>query len=105
MTTVGSIIQLTADDNRKLSASLIDSTKLVAEMTAWRPIATAPIDGTDILLWWKSCKVPAVGSWSFDDDADSDDVKEGWRCDGDDCIPRNQQDCTHWMPLPAGPTA
>lgn len=30
---------------------------------------------------------------------------EGWRCVDDEAIPRNQGDCTHWMPLPAAPNA
>lgn len=66
----------------------------------WKPIATAPKDGAAIILWWRYCKHPAVGRW-FDAD---DENREGWRCDGDECVPKNQKDCTHWMPLPKPPT-
>src|ERR1041385_3826735 len=60
----------------------------------WRTIETAPKTGEPILLWGQYCQVPAGGRW------EQSKRREGWRCDGDQCIPRNQQDCTHWMPLP-----
>lgn len=74
----------------------------------WRTIDSAPKDGQDILLWWRLCTNPSVGRWSIDDAFDEHDEgwpcpEEGWRSDGDQCIPRNQSDCTHWMPLPAAP--
>ena len=61
----------------------------------WQPIETAPQDGHQILLWWRFRRYPATGSYYVDE------TGAGWRCDGDQCIPKNQQDCTHWMPLPA----
>ncbi len=63
---------------------------------AWRPIASAP-KGKAVLLSWKHCKDPSVGRWEHDG------IREGWRCDGDQCVPKNQADCTHWMPLPLPP--
>jgi len=65
----------------------------------WQPIQTAPKSGKAILLWWSCCKDPAVGRW------EDDGRKEGWRCDGDQCVPKNQNFCTHWMPLPEPPNA
>lgn len=62
----------------------------------WRPIKTAP-KADAVLLWWKGCKYPSVGRWVFDG------VREGWKCDGDLCVPKNQHHCTHWMPLPDPP--
>lgn len=89
--------------------------KLAAEsslhrVSAWQPIETAPKDGCEILLWWVRCKTPSVGYW-MDDPDDSFVAKipgkkrvvEGWVSEGDRCIPVNQKDCTHWMPLPAPP--
>ncbi len=68
------------------------------ESAKWLPIETAP-KGVRILLWWKHCTDGrAVGQWSADGD------HEGWRCEGDKCLPKNQKDCTHWMPLPKGPS-
>lgn len=67
----------------------------------WQPIATAPYH-KPILLWWRTCKTPSIGQWYSDGDS-LDPNKEGWRCDGDQCIPTNQEDCTHWMPLPEAP--
>lgn len=59
----------------------------------WQAISSAPVSGKAILLWWKNCGDPSVGRWTHDETGD------GWRCDGDQCVPRNQKDCTHWMPL------
>ncbi|NSY05995.1 DUF551 domain-containing protein [Agrobacterium tumefaciens] len=62
------------------------------ELAAWLPIATAPKDGSDVLLsspHWNGDVV--VGSWSF----------EGWR-DRDDS---DKLEPTHWMPLPLPPPA
>lgn len=64
---------------------------------AWQPIQTAPKSGEAVLLWWSCCKDPAVGRW------EDDCIREGWRCDGDQCVPKNQHNCTHWMPLPEPP--
>lgn len=62
----------------------------------WQPIEIAP-KCIPILLWWSCCKYPAVGKW------EDDGKREGWRCDGDECVPKNQQHCTHWMKLPKPP--
>ena len=66
----------------------IDETGSI-EMTEWQPIETAPMDGTDVLVW---CGGPMfiacmeVGRWFFDRTDHS--VKP---------LP------THWMPLPLPP--
>jgi hypothetical protein len=76
----------------------------------WQPIETAPKDGTHILLWWRTCPDhPSVGAWDVDEEFEDRPTHwpspvEGWRCEGDDIIPKNQHDVTHWMPLPAPPT-
>ena len=77
----------------------------------WRSIETAPKSGELILLWWKTCDKPAIGWWEYNEFWDDDDVPpeqktvpEGWRNEGDQLIPRNQSDCTHWMELPKPPT-
>lgn len=64
---------------------------------AWRPIETAPCYGR-VLLWWRHAG-PRIGRLV------SDETGDGWRTDGDECVPRNQRDCTHWMPLPEAPNA
>jgi hypothetical protein len=65
----------------------------------WKPIRTAPL-GKPILLWWRNCNYPAVGCWTVEE---KENGREGWQCDGDMCMPSNQKDCTHWMPLPKPP--
>lgn len=67
----------------------------------WRDIETAPRDGRCILLWWDSCKDPVTGRFSYDDETNT----SGFMSDGDDVIPRNQNNCTHWQPLPQPPVS
>jgi hypothetical protein len=58
----------------------------------WRPIATAPKDGTAILGWWfNECMIV---DWCV--------VVERWGSthDGEDMF---LPEPTHWMPLPEGP--
>lgn len=69
--------------------------KETSSAMTWQPIQSAPKSGKAILLWWSGCKDPSVGRWEYDG------IREGWRCDGDQCVPKNQHDCTHWMPLPS----
>jgi hypothetical protein len=76
-------------------------------MSEWQPIETAPRH-RNILLWWRTCKEPHIGCWDIDEEFERRPKRwlspeEGWRNKGDQCIPRNQSDCTHWQPLPAPP--
>ena len=77
-------------------------------MSEWRPIETAPKDGTSILLhfdsphrpqnWEKECSAvnTAVGQWWEGDDA--------WICYMDMVRdPECHFEPTHWMPLPEPP--
>ncbi len=61
---------------------------------AWQPIATAPKDGTQVLLFWKGNIAQAawVSDWAWWE-------VSGWR---ENLIVARP---THWMPLPAAPTA
>lgn len=76
----------------------------------WRPIETAPLCDrmNQILLAWRYRPV-GTGWWDIDDDYDTRDGKwwvsprEGWRADGDSCIPIEGGWPTHWMPLPPKP--
>lgn len=64
----------------------------------WLPISTAPAH-LPILLWWRHCYTPRVGIYV------TDETGEGWKCDGDQCIPRNQKDCLFWQFLPPNPVS
>jgi hypothetical protein len=77
----------------------------------WRDIGSAP-NNTDhmrpILAYWTGRGVQQT-YWDVDEDfADRPpswrSPECGWRCDGDQCIPVNQDDVTHWMPLPEAPS-
>lgn len=71
-----------------------------AGLGAWRPIETAPRDGTKVLAWNKGCghwvasfRLPTYG----EPQNESHYVKE-WRDGGG-----RWATPTHWMPLPAEP--
>ena len=61
-----------------------------------QPIKTAPMLGKPVLLYWKHA------GWMRGRFV-NDERGDGWMTDGDQVMPRNQQDCTHWMPLPPPP--
>lgn len=65
--------------------------------TNWQPISTAPNSGT-IRLWWRTAG-ETTGGFAIDENwkVGSPTPREGWKGDTDECIPANQEDCTHWM--------
>lgn len=84
---------------RRCARDLIEKlATLRTKAEVWRPISEAPVDGRKLLLWWRLCKEPVTGCFCEDDDG-----RYGWRGDGDMCIPINQEDCTHFAPLPEPP--
>lgn len=64
----------------------------VPPATDWQPIATAPKDGTRVLLWWPHWREYPVTGRYFHGEWDCIH-----KCEGDDVPP------THWMPLPDPP--
>jgi len=72
------------------------------EVNGWRPIETAPKDGSSILLWdgWRM----QVCAWDFDDLYDRE--PKHWvygEAQGEYNVRETFDDATHWMPLPAPP--
>ena len=65
--------------------------------TNWQPISTAPNSGT-IRLWWRNAG-ECTGHFAVDVDwlPGKGTPREGWKGEADECIPLNQDDCTHWM--------
>lgn len=77
---------------------------LAEERPDWQPIATAPKDGTEILLWEDGLDEPAIGAFiSF---ADVGGPPEGYH---DGWYDTMQGTCeftpTHWQPLPKPPAS
>lgn len=62
----------------------------------WRPIESAPKDGTRILLFDVS---PHVGYWRASRVANKDLYPDSWVETGS----RHRVDPTHWQPLPPAP--
>lgn len=73
----------------------------------WWPIETAPKDGRDLLLWESGSSVPVVASWRDGRRAGWHATTEHYNTDGDACVIDTlwQDGITHWMPIPATPTA
>jgi hypothetical protein len=65
------------------------------DATGWRPIETAPKDGTYVLLWFPETDLPVrVGYWSRAD---------YWYSYAGHVRRRFESGPTHWMALPAPP--
>lgn len=87
------------------SGNSFDKAAYLKELsTSWQPISTAPSSGT-IRLWWRNAG-ETTGSFAVDEDwtPKSKTPREGWKGEGDQCIPCNQEDCTHWMLQSEPPT-
>jgi len=81
----------TADERDALRAALADADRL-AEMgtqTTWQPIATAPKDGTKILVHRIGWHAPEIAQWSS--------YSHAW------VLFEGSVEPTHWMPLPNPP--
>ncbi len=72
-----------------MAADLIN--KLAAERD-WQPIATAPKDETQILIWWEGDEFMNIGYWE-------DGKHGGWHSTEGERF----ESPTHWQPLPAPP--
>jgi len=80
------------------NAPLVDDAAYLRELeTIWQPISTAPNGGT-IRLWWRNAG-ETTGFFAINEDwqPGSPEPREGWKSEEDEGIPRNQEDCTHWM--------
>ena len=75
----------------------------------WRPIESAPKDGTLIDIWWCGGDMPntadcrrVLGRWSERREIFGATEPEGWRAGVS--VPGPEYTATHWMPLPTAPT-
>ena len=83
---------------KKLAADLAERDAEIAALRAareWRPIESAPRDGTRVLLW---IAVSGTAPWAETAEFDGD---EWWRNDGDEICGENSP--THWQPVPPAP--
>jgi hypothetical protein len=92
-------------------AAAIINAQLHAASAGWRPIETAPKNGTPVLLWttyswdWAPVKAEAVTArWHYPGGIESERgywalIQMGGYAEDDDVT----GEPTHWMPLPGGP--
>jgi hypothetical protein len=115
------------EDVRRLLEDIFDATPSCANSVAdeilgilggWQPIETAPLNGTPLLLyvpgvnsWNRRAGMPdiVVGLWEGDQGggvwlSDIGDVDQGYESTGA-YFEHEVLRPTHWMPLPAAPTA
>ncbi len=90
-------------ENAELREDLVRSSEDMGRICAerqWRPIETAPKDGTEILLF---------GACSINGQRYARGAHVGWRGPDDSCWdtrdPEAECDATHWQPLPEPPAA
>lgn len=73
----------------------------------WRPIETAPKDGTQLMLWCPDRAAPMFGSFRVDEGLSGND-EPLWLDNSYDDFSCGYASCplkpTHWMPLPAPPS-
>ncbi len=73
----------------------------------WKPIDSAPKDGTVILLGFASIRGGAEGSVDVGYWMNSPETnywrEVGWFATDDDVLTQHPQHPTHWMPLPEPP--
>ena len=69
-------------------------------MTTWLPIATAPRDGTRVILFWPLNRRVEQGFYL--DNSAANIPWSGWRVES--MRPMPSGDPSHWQPLPQPPT-
>ena len=82
------------------------ATPPTAQAEGWRPIETAPKDGSYLLLWEQYSDAPFVGYWSggsWSVSHEHVDAEGGW--DGANVVDALSMPITHWMPIPAPPAS
>lgn len=90
-------LELADDRIAELKAEILRLRALL-EAETWRPIETAPKDGTWVLLYWPMTRTNVVVAGHFY--AASDGEAVWWSLPKVD----THNDPTHWRPLPSPPT-
>jgi hypothetical protein len=84
-----------------------EAQRLLPAAHGWAAIETAPKDGTQILLYLNVLKIPVrVGHYSNRETYSHGKLEsqsEGWTIYGDYFVTIEQNQPTHWMPLPLPP--
>lgn len=79
----------------EIAIAVVRAHDAAAPRNEWKPIETAPKDGTRLLAYEKGCALYEIW-WQ----RNLGDQWDGWQDDWDD-----EPEPTHWMPLPAPPLA
>jgi hypothetical protein len=77
--------------------ALADEVRRLLELTRWRPIETAPKDGSDVLLYYKMTDHVRIreGHYYKDEETGISSFPRYYIAEMDECLP------AYWMPLPA----
>ena len=86
-------------DELKAAKAHLAYAERMAEQYKWHPIETAPMDNSNILVFYKSGDGGSwVGNGYYEQGLWNKGEYVGWVCEGEyNCQP------THWMPLPEAP--
>lgn len=88
--------EVNAARNQLLAEMDAALTGSVAQRSGWRPLDTAPKDGTRIILSWGG---KSVSGWYLDNSKSAHLPWEGWRVASMEAWPKGQPDA--WQPFPA----
>lgn len=86
------------------NALILEAIGRKSESGEWQPIKTAPKDGTEIILR-NGNRVGAACWCTWPSTPEMDDGGEGWSVCFDGDTWEDDKAPTHWMPLPAAPSA
>lgn len=102
-------IKVRVEDHKKLKVKAAESGVSMMDMFSeslndgWRPMRTAPKDGTVVILWLGGAYKEAVMAWWYD-------AWENWQTEGLSSVIESDEHFgigsaipTHWMPLPGEP--
>ncbi|MBN8639326.1 MAG: hypothetical protein J0M07_28665 [Anaerolineae bacterium] len=94
-----------ADAQAKAFERGVDSVRAGEGLGGWRPIKSAPRDGTHIIAWRGTAHPPHAESmyWCGFDGAEHGKCDGAWHWVQDGDAPKAGP--THWMPLPPAPHA
>lgn len=85
------------------AADRLEAAQTITQKGGWRPIETAPKNGTKVDLWFPNTGREIDWEW-WDGDDDPWDTRPQWIFRGVNIVKYPGQSPTHWMPTVGAPT-